>query len=80
MEFIFYIFKNMYSFDCIGLGCRTQDLSFQCTDSLVVVHGLRRSVARGVLVPQPGTEPTSPAVQGGLLTTRQPGKSLDGIS
>ena len=28
------------------------------------------------LVPQPGIEPMSPALKGGILTTRQPGKFL----
>ena len=31
--------------------------------------------ACGILVPQPGTEPASLALQGGLLTTGPPGKS-----
>ena len=30
----------------------------------------------GILVPQPGIEPTPPALEGGLLTTGPPGKSL----
>ena len=32
--------------------------------------------ACGILVPQPGMEPSSPALQGGFLTTRPPGQSL----
>ena len=32
-------------------------------------------VACGILVPWPGTEPVSPALAGGVLTTRPPGKS-----
>ena len=35
--------------------------------------GLRCSVAYGILVPGPGFEPTSPAFQGGFLTTGPPG-------
>ena len=78
---LFFIFLKIFiHLTASGLGCHTQDLSFRRTASLVVVHGLRCSVAHGVLVPQPGTEPTSPAVQGGFLTTRPPGKSLDGVS
>ena len=49
---------------------------------LVTAHGLLSvvcrlscSVARGTLVPQPGLEPKSPALEGGLLTTGSPGKS-----
>ena len=45
--------------------------------SLVVKHGLSFPVACGLLVPTPGMEPASPAVEGGLLTTGQPGKSLE---
>ena len=43
--------------------------------SLAVVRGLRCSVACGILVPQPGIEPESPALQGRFLTTRPLGKS-----
>ena len=32
--------------------------------------------ACGILVPQPGLEPTAPALEGKVLTTRPPGKSL----
>ena len=32
-------------------------------------------VACGILVPQPGIEPTPPALEGGVLTTGPPGKS-----
>ena len=53
-----------------GLNCSTQDrcivmrdLSPGCTD--VLSH----SVARGILVPQPGIEPVSPALEGGFSTT-----------
>ena len=34
------------------------------------------SVAYGILVPWPGIEPASPALQGGFLTTGPPGKSF----
>ena len=37
-------------------------------DSLVVVHRLSYSVACGILVSQPGIEPTFPALQGRFLT------------
>ena len=43
---------------------------------LVVARGLSCPVACGILVPQPGIEPTSPAVEGRFLTTGPPGKSL----
>ena len=47
--------------------------------SLVVVHGLSRRVACGVLVPRPGIEPVPSALAGGLLTNGPPGKSLQHI-
>ena len=44
--------------------------------SLDVVPGLNCPTACGILVPQPGIEPTSPTLQGGFLTTGPPGKFL----
>ena len=41
----------------------------------VLARGLSFSAACGVLVPQPGTEPTSSALQVRFLTTGPPGKS-----
>ena len=65
------------------LSCGTWDLSMRCVGSslqcagfsLVVAHGLSCPVACGILVPQPGIDPTSPALEGGFLTTGPPGKS-----
>ena len=37
--------------------------------SLVVVHGLSCPAAGMILVPRPGIELTSPALEGGFLTT-----------
>ena len=42
---------------------------------VVAAHGLSCSTAYGILVPQPGIEPTFPGLQGGFLTTGPPGKS-----
>ncbi|XP_043330359.1 phosphoinositide 3-kinase regulatory subunit 6 isoform X3 [Cervus canadensis] len=60
----------------------TQPIYFQIytvklrfTDPLVVAHGLSSSSACGILVPQPGIEPMSSALQGGFLTTGPPEKS-----
>ena len=66
-----------------------RDLLLLCMPSLVVARGIRsaqasvvavnrfsRSTECKVLVPRPGIEPTSPALQGGFLTTGPPGKSL----
>ena len=57
--------------------------------SLVAVSGLQNTQAQesrhaglvalwhvGILAPRPGIEPMSPVLEGGFLTTRQPGKSL----
>ena len=53
-----------------------QNLSLQCTDSLVTAHGLSCAAAGGILVPHLGIEPAPPALQGRFLTTGPPGKSL----
>ena len=44
--------------------------------SAVVARGLSCPTAGGILVPRPGMEPTSPALEGGFFTTGPPGKSL----
>ena len=44
--------------------------------SLVATQGLSWPVARGILVPQPGIELLSLALEGGFLTTGPPEKSL----
>ena len=59
----------------LGLAFSLQDLSLWCLDSLVVAHGLSGSIARGLLVLQPGIEPASLALQRGFLATGPPGKS-----
>ena len=43
--------------------------------SVVAARWLSCPVACGTLVPPPGIEPASPALEGGLLTTGPPGKS-----
>ena len=43
--------------------------------SVVVAHGLSCLAACGILVPWPGIEPVSPALEGGILTTGPTGKS-----
>ena len=43
--------------------------------SVVTPHGFSCPKACGILVPQPGIEPMSPALQGESLTTAPPGKS-----
>ena len=52
-----------------------------CGSGLVVAaHRLGFSEESGILVPQPGIELASPALQGRFLTTRPPGKSLFSIN
>ena len=46
-----------------------------CTGSVVVAGGLSCSEACGILVPQPGMEPASPALQGGFPTAGPSGES-----
>ena len=54
-------------------SCSVQALEH--AGSVVVGCGLSCSAACGILVPQPGTEPTFPAPQDGFPTTGPPGKS-----
>ena len=49
--------------------------ALESAGSVVVAHRLSCPVACGILVPRPGIEPTSPALEGGVLTTGPPGKS-----
>ena len=42
--------------------------------SIVVAHRFSCPVSCGILVPNPGIEPMSPALAGGFLTTEPPGK------
>ena len=45
--------------------------------SLVEARGLSCPVVCGILVPRPGIEPMSPALEGRFFTTGPPGKSLN---
>ena len=49
---------------------------FRLPRVFIVTHGLHCPSVHGILVPQPGLEPTSPALQGRFLTTGPPGKFL----
>ena len=53
----------------------TRALSLRHASSVAVVRGLSCPAACGILVPQPGIEPTSPALEGRFFTTGPPGKS-----
>ena len=56
--------------------CSMQALSLRRESSVVVARGLSCPKACGILVPRPGIEPASPALEGGFFTTGPPGKSL----
>ena len=65
------------------IGCTGSQLQhaislLQSTDCLVVAHRLSCPVACGILVPQPGIKPMSPALQGRVLTIGPPVKFLWG--
>ena len=64
-------------FAVLGLSCSMQYLLLQHRGfSLVESHGLSCPTACGILAPQPGIKPMSPALEGGFLTSGPPGKSL----
>ena len=56
--------------------CSTWALSLRRASSVVVACRLSCPVACGILVPQPGIEPTSSALEGGFFTIGPRGKSL----
>ena len=58
------------------LRCGTWGLLLRCAGPVVAARGLSCPAAHGILVPRPGIEPASPALEGGFLTTGPPGKSL----
>ena len=70
-----------------GLSCGMRDLSLWQAGSVVAAPGLSScgawaleciglvALTCGILVLRPGIEPTSPALEGGFLTTGPPGKS-----
>ena len=60
----------------LDLNWGVQDLSLPHAGWVVVGHGLIHSAIRGILIPQPGIEPTSPSLQGGFLAPGPPGNSL----
>ena len=57
---------------------RLMDSLLWYTGSVVMAHRLSYSVACGILVPRPGIEPESPALEGRLSTNGLPGKSQSG--
>ena len=87
--FDIYLFIWLY----LGLTCSMQDFDSVLKDhscsvktlvadpgSVVTVHRLSCSAECGILVPRPGIEPLSLALQSGFLTTGPPGKSSKSFS
>ena len=69
--FFFYIY--LFIWLCWVL---TATLRIFCCFSLVAAHWFSCSMACGILLPQPGMQTVSPALEGGFLTTGPLGKSL----
>ena len=65
-----YFFSSLYLPVRVSVASRVPLL--QRTDSPAVACELSRFTARGILVPQPGTELTFPALPGERLTTGPP--------
>ena len=66
--YTYFLFLKLFIFGCTGF-------QLQHMGSLVVASGLSYPMARGILVTQPVIQSTSPALEGGFLTTGPPGKS-----
>ena len=60
----------------LGLSCGTHGLLLWLAGLVVVACQLSYPAACGMLVPRPGIELASPALEGRFLTTGPPGKSL----
>ena len=73
----FILFKK--NFSCTGSSFRCMGSSLQCVGS-VLQHGLSCLETYTILIPQPGIELASPALEGRFLTTRPPGKFLAFLS
>ena len=75
------IFKNIYLFlaasglSCWHTGSSCGLLSCDVQGSVVAACGLSCHTACGILVPQPGIQPTSSALTGGFLSTEPLGES-----
>ena len=61
------------------LCCLMRDLLLWCTGSLVVARRFSCSTAHEILVPWPGIEPASRALQGKFLTSGPPGESHNAV-
>ena len=59
------------------MGSLVVTRGLQSMQTQYLAHELSRPAACGILVPPLGIKPVSPALEGGLLTTGPPGKSLE---
>ena len=59
-----------------GLLSSCGEQATERTGSVVAARGISCPATCGIFVRQPGIESTSPALEGGFLTTGPPGKSL----
>ena len=76
----FFPFNSLILFiylGCAGSMLQTQALCCAVQTSLAVARGLSCPMACGILVPQPGIEPMSPALEGGFFMSGPPGKSQE---
>ena len=78
----FFLMSVVLNFGCTGsLWQCVQYKGFSCCGTRALEHslsmwrGLNCPESCGILVPRPGTKPTSPLLEGGFLTTGPPGKS-----
>ena len=67
--------RGIFSAACRIFCCSVWALHCGAQASLVVAHRLSCLAACGILVSQPGIEPTSAALEGRFLTTGPPVKS-----
>lgn len=84
LEYLFFIFKIFVYLAASRLGCSTFVVGPLLQASLVAelrllslvgVHRLSCPKVYGIVILQPGMEPTSPALETGFSTTGPPGKS-----
>ena len=68
---------QLFSLSLWCAGSKVRGLrSWGHSGSLLEACGLSCPAACGILVPRPGIEPASPALEGGFFTNGPPGKSL----
>ena len=73
---LFVFKKYIYLFGCFGSSLHYVRIFHSSTQTLVAARRLSCSTTCGILVPWPGLELVSPALQSEFLTTRPPEKSL----